>query len=65
MKLGLQPGYWPGQSPAGHAAPAREAERLGFESVWTGESWGSDAFTPLSCGDQKPETLRSLAELFL
>jgi F420-dependent oxidoreductase-like protein len=25
-----------------------EAEALGFESVWTAESWGSDAFTPLA-----------------
>ena len=26
----------------------QEAERLGFDSVWTAESWGSDAFTPLT-----------------
>tara|TARA_Y100001934_G_scaffold272686_1_gene361422 strand:- start:166 stop:1155 length:990 start_codon:yes stop_codon:yes gene_type:complete len=25
-----------------------EAERLGFESVWTGESWGCDTVTPLT-----------------
>jgi F420-dependent oxidoreductase-like protein len=25
-----------------------EAERLGFYSVWTGESWGSDTVTPLT-----------------
>ncbi|MEZ5135182.1 MAG: LLM class flavin-dependent oxidoreductase [Acidimicrobiales bacterium] len=25
----------------------QEAERLGFDSVWTAEAWGSDAFTPL------------------
>src|SRR6266568_9082434 len=24
------------------------AERLGYESVWTAESWGSDALTPLA-----------------
>jgi F420-dependent oxidoreductase-like protein len=24
-----------------------EAERLGWDSVWTAEAWGSDAFTPL------------------
>ena len=27
---------------------AREADRLGAESVWTGESWGYDAITPLA-----------------
>ncbi|MCK9926410.1 LLM class F420-dependent oxidoreductase [Frankia sp. Mgl5] len=27
---------------------ARRAERSGYDSVWTGEAWGSDAFTPLA-----------------
>ncbi len=27
---------------------AREAERLGAESIWSGESWGFDAITPLA-----------------
>jgi F420-dependent oxidoreductase-like protein len=26
----------------------REAERLGFDSVWTAEAWGSDAVSPLA-----------------
>ena len=26
----------------------RRAEELGYESVWCGESWGGDAFTPLA-----------------
>ena len=30
------------------AAFAQEAERLGAESIWTGESWGYDAITPLA-----------------
>jgi len=25
-----------------------EAERLGFDSVWSGESWGVDTVTPLT-----------------
>ncbi|MEC8135080.1 MAG: LLM class flavin-dependent oxidoreductase, partial [Pseudomonadota bacterium] len=24
----------------------REAENLGYDSVWTAEAWGSDALTP-------------------
>src|ERR1039458_5164608 len=27
---------------------AVEAEKLGVDSCWTGESWGQDAFTPLA-----------------
>ena len=49
MKLGLQLGYWGSEAPAdGHVALAREAEALGFDSVWMAESWGNDVFTPLA-----------------
>jgi len=48
MKLGLQLGYW-GAGPPPHAPElVAEAERLGFDSVWTAESYGSDALTPLA-----------------
>jgi F420-dependent oxidoreductase-like protein len=49
MKLGLQLGYWTAQPPGGRELIelARLAEDLGFDSAWTGESWSSDAFSPL------------------
>jgi alkanesulfonate monooxygenase SsuD/methylene tetrahydromethanopterin reductase-like flavin-dependent oxidoreductase (luciferase family) len=51
MRLGLNLGYWSGQ-PLGQpldAAPlVLEAERLGFDSVWTAEAYGSDGLTPLA-----------------
>lgn len=45
MKLGIMAGY----SPAQIKLPLEqiiEAERLGFDSVWTAEAYGSDALTP-------------------
>jgi F420-dependent oxidoreductase-like protein len=48
LKLGLTFGYWQAQPPEGFVERAVEAEKLGFDSVWTAEAWGSDAFTPLA-----------------
>ncbi len=49
LKLGLQLGYWGAMAPGmAHVELAKEAENLGFDSVWTAESWGNDAFTPLA-----------------
>jgi F420-dependent oxidoreductase-like protein len=46
MRLGLNVGYW-GSSPVDNVALAREADRLGFHSLWTAEAYGSDAVSPL------------------
>lgn len=48
LSLGLQLGYWSAQPPENFLELAIEAENLGFDSVWTAESWGSDAFSPLA-----------------
>ena len=48
MKLGLQLGYWGAQPPANHAELVAAAEASGFDSVFTAEAWGSDAYTPLA-----------------
>jgi F420-dependent oxidoreductase-like protein len=48
MKLGLQLGYWGAGPPADAGGQVAEAERLGYDSIWTAEAYGSDALTPLS-----------------
>ena len=47
MKLGLILGY-SGAKLHIDIELVKEAERLGFDSVWTAEAWGSDAVTPLA-----------------
>jgi F420-dependent oxidoreductase-like protein len=47
MRLGLNVGYSGGRL-AVDMDLVREAERLGFHSVWTAEAYGSDAITPLA-----------------
>ena len=46
MRLGLMLGYWM-MGPEDPIDLVLEAERLGFDSVWTAEAYGSDAFSPL------------------
>ncbi len=48
MKLGLATGYWTSGPPAGIEESIAEAERLGFDSIWTAEAYGSDCLTPLA-----------------
>ena len=49
MRLGYYMGYAPpGTSPAELIALAQDAERLGFDSAWAAEAWGTDAVTVLS-----------------
>jgi F420-dependent oxidoreductase-like protein len=48
LKLGLNTGYWAGGPPEGIEETIAEAERLGLDSIWTAEAYGSDGLTPLA-----------------
>ena len=49
MRLGFYMGYAPpGTSPLEPIAMAQEAERLGYDSAWAAEAWGTDCVTVLS-----------------
>lgn len=58
MKLGLQLGYWGAQPPANAAELVVEADRSGFDAVFSAESWGNDAFTPLAWWGSSTERIR-------
>ncbi len=47
MKLGLSVGY-SGASMRVPIDEIRQAEALGYDSIWTAEAYGSDAFSPLA-----------------
>jgi F420-dependent oxidoreductase-like protein len=49
MKLGINVGYWGmGIDAKDQLALVQEAERLGYDSVWAAEAYGSDAATVLA-----------------
>jgi F420-dependent oxidoreductase-like protein len=48
MKLGVMLGYWGSRPDPWTQDLVLEAERLGYDSVWTAEAYGSDALTPLA-----------------
>ncbi len=49
MKLGVHVGYWGlGMGPDDQLQVVQEAERLGYDSVWAAEAYGSDAATVLA-----------------
>jgi F420-dependent oxidoreductase-like protein len=58
MKIGLQLGYWGAGPPPGAVELVEEAERLGYDSVWTAESYGSDALTPLAWWGSRTSRVR-------
>ena len=58
LKLGLQLGYWGSGPPANAPELVAEAERLGYDSMWTAEAYGSDALTPLAWWGSRTSRLR-------
>ena len=65
MKLGVAIGYWGlGLSAEDQLALVQEAERLGYDSVWTAEAYGSDAATILGWIAQATTTIRLGSGIF-
>jgi F420-dependent oxidoreductase-like protein len=59
VKLGVNLGYAPPETNPADLVPfAQEAERLGFDSVWAAEAWGTDAVTVLSWLAAKTTTIK-------
>jgi F420-dependent oxidoreductase-like protein len=58
LKLGLNLNYWAGGPPPGAAEAVREADRLGFDSVWAAEAYGSDALMPLAWWGSQTERIK-------
>jgi len=52
----------PGKRIPPFAVPlAQEAERLGFDSLWTAEAYGSDCFTPLAWWGAQTSTIKPVS----
>jgi F420-dependent oxidoreductase-like protein len=65
VKLGLHIGYWGlGMSAEQQLALVQEAERLGYDSVWTAEAYGSDAATILGWLAGATDRIRLGAAIF-
>ena len=65
MKLGVHIGYWGlGLTADEQLKLVREAETLGYDSVWTAEAYGSDAATILGWLAQATETIKLGSAIF-
>jgi F420-dependent oxidoreductase-like protein len=58
VKLGVSIAYWGSGPPVGIAELVDEAERLGYDSLWTAEAYGSDALSPLAWWGSRSTRLR-------
>src|SRR5688572_30225715 len=65
MRLGLHVGYWGlGFTAEQQLETVREAESLGYDSVWTAEAYGSDAATVLAWLAGQTEKIRIGSAIF-
>ena len=65
MKLGLHIGYWGlGLTKEEQLELVQEAERLGYDSVWSAEAYGSDAATVLAWLAGQTETIKLGSAIF-
>jgi F420-dependent oxidoreductase-like protein len=65
MKLGVHIGYWGlGLTSQDQLEIVREAERLGYDSVWAAEAYGSDAATILGWLAGQTERIRIGSAIF-
>jgi F420-dependent oxidoreductase-like protein len=58
VKLGFHTGYWSSGPPQGVQEAIAEAERLGLDSIWAAEAYGSDCLTPLAWWGSSTSTVR-------
>jgi F420-dependent oxidoreductase-like protein len=65
MKLGVHIGYWGlGLTPRDQLELVQEAERLGYDSAWAAEAYGSDAATVLGWLAQATSRIRLGSAIF-
>jgi F420-dependent oxidoreductase-like protein len=58
MKLAAGAGYWSAGPPEDALQSLLEAERLGYDSFWTAEAYGSDAISPLAWWGSRTERIK-------
>ena len=65
MKLGVNLGYLvPGVTPQGHLTLVKEAERLGYDSAWAAEAYGSDTASVLAWLAGQTSTIKLGSAIF-
>jgi F420-dependent oxidoreductase-like protein len=65
VRLGIHIGYWGlGLGPQEQLKLVQEAEKLGYDSAWTAEAYGSDAATILAWLAQATERIKLGAAIF-
>ncbi len=58
LSLGYNTGYGGSGPPSGALEGIKEADRLGFDSIWTAEAYGSDSLTPLAWWGSQTQNVR-------